>query len=77
MSEERELAIIKYKNARIEELLTEITRLTARVEQLRGLCQSAAGWLGDAGDGPHAARVLELVGDQVVADFACSQNDTD
>lgn len=63
MSAEQELAIIKHKNERIEELIAVNEQLVARVEQLRGLAQSAAGWLSEAGDGTHAARVLELVGD--------------
>lgn len=107
MSAEQELAIIKHKNERIEELIAvdeqltnalelayhvqdgykeqvqmlearvrevlgENARLTARVERLRGLCQSAAGWLTDAGQGQQAGAVLLLVGDMEAGATDCA-----
>ena len=44
-------------------LIAEIERLRLRVENLRGLCKSASGWLLDAGDTAHADDLLRYVGD--------------
>jgi hypothetical protein len=44
-------------------LALEVHRLRGRVESLRGLCKTAAGWLEDASCPDQAERVLALIGD--------------
>ncbi len=57
-------------NRAMHEAADELTRLVDRVERLRGLCKSAAGWLFDAGRHEEAERVLKLVGDMEDAALA-------
>lgn len=58
-----ELVALHCVNGALRVDADELHRLRARVNRLRGLCKSAAGWLLDADDIEHHEIVLDLIGD--------------